>query len=113
MDPEDGPDTQGEPQSPAGADYESDRKFEDFPISDELLRGILEHGYTTATPVQASTIEPGLAGKDLIVRAKTGTGKTVAFSLPVLERLEAGTRTPQAVMLAPTKVLLILFAFGP
>lgn len=105
MDPEDGPDTQGEPQSPAGADYESDRKFEDFPISDELLRGILEHGYTTATPVQASTIEPGLAGKDLIVRAKTGTGKTVAFSLPVLERLEAGTRTPQAVMLAPTREL--------
>ena len=102
--------TTPEPEStddwaPQGDDYVSDRKFTDFPISDELIKGILEHGYATATPVQAATIEPGLAGKDLLVRAKTGTGKTAAFSIPTLENLEAGTRKPQAVMLAPTREL--------
>jgi ATP-dependent RNA helicase DeaD len=104
-DPNDGADPTIETHAPAGADYQSDRKFEDFPISDEMLRGILEHGYTTATPVQANTIEPALAGRDLIVRAKTGTGKTAAFSVPVLERLEAGSRVPQGVILAPTREL--------
>jgi ATP-dependent RNA helicase DeaD len=91
--------------TPKGDDYVSDRKFTDFPISDELVKGIVEHGYVNATPVQAATIEPGLAGKDLLVRAKTGTGKTAAFSIPTLENLEAGSRKPQAVMLAPTREL--------
>ena len=88
-----------------GADYNSGRLFSDFPISDEILKGVLEHGYEQATPVQAATIEPALAGKDLIVRAKTGTGKTAAFSLPVLERVEAGQHVSRVLMLSPTREL--------
>jgi len=67
--------TEATPHVPTGSDYVSDRDFVDFPISPEILRGIHGLGYKTATAVQAAAIEPGLAGKDLIVRAKTGTGK--------------------------------------
>ena len=58
-----------------------------------------------ATPVQAETIDPALAGKDLLVRAKTGTGKTAAFSIPIIERVPAGERSAKAVVLAPTREL--------
>ncbi len=90
---------------PEGADYVSDRRFADFPISADVLKGIHELGYTFATPVQAATIEPALAGKDMLVRAKTGTGKTTAFCLPIIERIEDGARTPKALILAPTREL--------
>ena len=77
---------------PSGDDYVSDRNFVDFPLSEEILRGIADMGFVTATPVQAASIEPGLAGRDLLVRAKTGTGKTAAFCVPVVERVPAGAR---------------------
>ena len=86
-------------------DYKSGRRFEDFPISEELLRGLDEMGYSEATSVQAAAIEPGIAGKDLIVRAKTGTGKTTAFGIPMVERIEAGARFPQGIVLSPTREL--------
>ncbi|MCP4809821.1 MAG: DEAD/DEAH box helicase [Proteobacteria bacterium] len=86
-------------------DYKSGRRFEDFPISEEILRGLDEMGYTEATSVQAAAIEPGIAGKDLIVRAKTGTGKTTAFGIPIVERIEAGCRKPQGIVLSPTREL--------
>jgi len=89
----------------AHSDYISDRKFSDFPISPEVLQGITELGYIDATPVQAATIEAGIAGKDMLVRAKTGTGKTAAFCVPIVERTTDGSRTPQAVILAPTREL--------
>ena len=89
----------------AQSDYISDRKFADFPLSPEVLQGITELGYTDATPVQAATIEVGIAGKDMLVRAKTGTGKTAAFCVPVVERVVKGNRFPQAVILAPTREL--------
>lgn len=90
---------------PTGVDYVSDRRFADFPVSPEVLKGIAELGYLTATPVQAITIEPMLAGKDMLVRAKTGTGKTAAFCVPIVERAAEGTRTTQAIILAPTREL--------
>ena len=90
---------------PTGTDYVSDRRFADFPISSEVLKGILELGYENATPVQSATIEPALAGRDMLVRAKTGTGKTTAFCLPIIERIEDGARTPSAIVLAPTREL--------
>ncbi|MFK7931230.1 MAG: DEAD/DEAH box helicase [Myxococcota bacterium] len=89
----------------ARTDHLSDRKFVDFPISRELLQGILEHGYDTATPIQAATIEPALAGKDLLARAKTGTGKTAAFSIPIVERVDPAKKHVQALLLAPTREL--------
>ncbi|MCB9671939.1 MAG: DEAD/DEAH box helicase [Alphaproteobacteria bacterium] len=100
--------THEEPQDthvPTGTDYVSDRRFADFPISSDVLRGIHELGYEHATPVQSATIEPALAGKDMLVRAKTGTGKTTAFCLPIIERIEDGTRKPSALVLAPTREL--------
>lgn len=90
---------------PLGADYASDRDFVDFPISTETIQGIHGLGYRTATPVQAATIEPALAGRDLLVRAKTGTGKTVAFLVPMIERITMGERGPRMLVLAPTREL--------
>ncbi|MEQ1566554.1 MAG: DEAD/DEAH box helicase [Myxococcota bacterium] len=94
-----------EPHVPTGSDYVSDRRFADFPVSPEVLQGITELGYVTATPVQAATIEPVLAGRDMLVRAKTGTGKTAAFGVPMVERAPAGSRKPFALVLAPTREL--------
>jgi ATP-dependent RNA helicase DeaD len=86
-------------------DYASNRAFADFPLSPEVLSSILEKGYSTATSVQAAAIEPALAGKDLVVRSKTGTGKTAAFSIPVVERIPAGERKTRAIILTPTREL--------
>jgi ATP-dependent RNA helicase DeaD len=83
----------------------SDRRFADFPLSPEILKGILEYGFEYATPVQAAAIEPALAGKDLLVRAKTGTGKTAAFGIPMAERIEDGERKPRGLVLAPVREL--------
>jgi ATP-dependent RNA helicase DeaD len=90
---------------PTGADYVSDRAFADFPVSPEVLQGVAALGYVHATPVQAVTIEPALAGRHLLVRAKTGTGKTAAFCVPIVELVEAGVRRTQAIVLAPTREL--------
>jgi ATP-dependent RNA helicase DeaD len=97
------------------SEWVSARTFADFPISPDLLRGLTALGYDRATPVQAMTIDPALAGKDLLVRAKTGTGKTCAFCVPVLENIgraerTEGVRRPAAIMLAPTRELAIQVA---
>jgi ATP-dependent RNA helicase DeaD len=96
---------EADPHVPTGTDYVSDRRFADFPVSPDVLKGVADLGYVTATPVQAITIEPALAGRDLLVRAKTGTGKTAAFCLPMVERAEAGSRKTQGLVLAPTREL--------
>ena len=88
-------------------DYVSDRAFADFPISTEVLTGLQALGYVMATPVQALTIDPALAGEDLLVRAKTGTGKTAAFCVPVIEKIKAGEHITRALMLCPTRELAI------
>ena len=96
------------PEIPSGNrvdDYKSGRRFADFPLSAEVLKGLEEMGYDEATSVQSASIEPGLAGKDLIVRAKTGTGKTSAFGIPIVERLDAGCRKVQGIILSPTREL--------
>ena len=87
------------------SDYDSNRAFADFPLSAEILQGIEAHGYKTATAVQAATLEAALAGRDMVVRSKTGTGKTAAFSLPILEQIDAGAREVQGIVLAPTREL--------
>jgi ATP-dependent RNA helicase DeaD len=90
---------------PTGADYATNRRFSDFPIGEETLRGIAERGYKFATPVQADTLESALAGRDMLVRAKTGTGKTAAFAVPVIDRAPADGQGAFAVILAPTREL--------
>lgn len=93
------------PAPKAITDYQSGRAFADFPLSPEVLQGITEKGYTMATRVQAATLEPALAGKNLVVRSKTGTGKTAAFCIPMVERIEAGDRKTRAIVLSPTREL--------
>ena len=93
------------PDAPTGEDYKSDRNFSDFPIAESTLQGIEALGFVTSTPVQAATIDAAVAGRDLIVRAKTGTGKTAAFSVPMVERTPEGVRKPYALVLEPTREL--------
>ncbi|MHB8416432.1 MAG: DEAD/DEAH box helicase [Myxococcales bacterium] len=95
---------------PTATDYVADVTFDDLPLSEELRRAIAEKGYARPTPVQVAALRPILAGRDLIVRSKTGTGKTAAFGIPLLERLPVGTGKPQALILCPTRELAIQVA---
>jgi ATP-dependent RNA helicase DeaD len=82
--------------------------FAAFPISDPLRAAIAALGYEKPTPVQAATIEAALAGHDMLVQSKTGSGKTAAFGIPLLERLAAGVASPgmpRALVLLPTREL--------
>jgi superfamily II DNA/RNA helicase len=83
--------------------------FEHFALSPALLRGVAEHGYTTPTPIQRDAIPLALAGRDLIASAQTGTGKTAAFLLPALERLQVQKpvrrSAPRVLVLTPTREL--------
>src|SRR6185369_15130012 len=63
--------------------------FEDLKLEEPLLRAIKARGYSTPTPIQARVIPHVLAGRDLLGCAQTGTGKTAAFALPILQRLHA------------------------
>jgi ATP-dependent RNA helicase DeaD len=81
--------------------------FEDLGISGPVLKAIRDLGYETPSPIQAATIPTLLAGRDVVGMAQTGTGKTAAFALPVLERLDVSQKTPQALVLAPTRELAL------
>jgi ATP-dependent RNA helicase DeaD len=88
-------------------DYVATTTFAELPLSEELRRGIGDRGYTTPTPVQAAVIGPILAGRDVICRSKTGTGKTAAFGIPLLERIPGGTRKASALVLCNTRELAL------
>ncbi|MBS2025494.1 MAG: DEAD/DEAH box helicase [Deltaproteobacteria bacterium] len=94
----------------APSDYIATKTFAELPLSEDLRKGIADKGYIAPTPVQAAVLEPILAGKDLIVRSKTGTGKTAAFGIPMLERIPAGTREVSGVILCNTRELALQVA---
>lgn len=80
--------------------------FDSLGLAPELLRAVKDQGYTKPTPIQKQAIPVGLAGRDLVGSAQTGTGKTAAFLLPILQRLKAGPRGKlQALVLVPTREL--------
>jgi ATP-dependent RNA helicase RhlE len=85
--------------------------FEALGLAPALLRALTEQGYTEPTPIQAAAIPAALEGKDLLAGAQTGTGKTAAFSLPLLDRLyvterkPAQPKKPRALVLTPTREL--------
>jgi ATP-dependent RNA helicase DeaD len=85
-------------------------KFSDLDLPQPLLRALSDVGYETPSPIQAATIPPLLAGRDLVGQAQTGTGKTAAFALPLLARIDPGAKKPQALVLAPTRELAIQVA---
>lgn len=78
-----------------------------MPLSKEVLAGLDALGYEFATPVQAAVFETAMTGKDLMVQSKTGTGKTTAFGLPLIERIDKSLdqADPQALILCPTREL--------
>ncbi len=80
-------------------------RFADFSFSPVLQGNIASHGYVTPTPIQDSAIKPALAGRDVIGLANTGTGKTAAFMLPIIERLQHMQGT--ALVIAPTRELAV------
>src|SRR5512137_1406350 len=92
------------------SDYFSEASFDDMGLSEPVRRAIAERGYERPTPVQTATLRPILAGKDVIVRSKTGTGKTAAFGIPIIERIPAGRGRPSALVMAPTRELAIQVA---
>ena len=83
--------------------------FDSLGLAPALLRALAEYGYTQPTPIQAAAIPPALEGHDLLAAAQTGTGKTAAFVLPLLQRLSTSgqtmTRRPRALILTPTREL--------
>ena len=80
--------------------------FEQFTLDSRLMQGITAAGYETATPIQEAAIPAALRGRDIIGTAQTGTGKTAAFVLPILNRLLNGSRgMPRALIVSPTREL--------
>ena len=97
MTPEaDGPESVGDEQT-----------FADFGLDDRLVRAVRDLGYEHPSPIQSATIPPLLEGRDVVGLAQTGTGKTAAFALPILSQLDPKQKTPQALVLAPTRELAL------
>ncbi|WP_027308153.1 DEAD/DEAH box helicase [Caloramator sp. ALD01] len=82
-------------------------KFNELNLSKELLKAIADLGYEEATPIQSQAIPIVLEGHDVIGQAQTGTGKTAAFSIPVIERIDTSKKQIQALILCPTRELAI------
>jgi ATP-dependent RNA helicase DeaD len=91
--------------SDATESRESPPTFDDIPLSAAVRRAVDELGFTTPTPVQRAAFEPAAEGRDLIVQSRTGTGKTLAFGLPLVDRLVRAGEGPSALILAPTREL--------
>ncbi len=85
-------------------------QFRDLALSEPLLKALNDVGYESASPIQAATIPPLLEGRDVLGQAQTGTGKTAAFALPILAKIDVRKAFPQALVLAPTRELAIQVA---
>lgn len=84
--------------------------FTDMSLSDTMQAALAKSGYVTATPIQARTIPLLLEGRDVLGQAQTGTGKTAAFAIPLIERLNVADRATQVLILCPTRELAIQVA---
>src|SRR6187431_3262889 len=81
--------------------------FADLGLDPRVLQAVQDVGYETPSPIQAATIPTLLGGRDVLGVAQTGTGKTAAFALPILSRLDLSQKSPQALVLAPTRELAL------
>ena len=81
--------------------------FEDLGLSEKVLKALRDVGYETPSAIQAATIPTLLGGRDVVGLAQTGTGKTAAFALPILSNLDVSQKSPQALVLAPTRELAL------
>ncbi|MDD5010304.1 MAG: DEAD/DEAH box helicase, partial [Syntrophorhabdaceae bacterium] len=85
-------------------------KFEDLTLSREFRKAVEDMGFEELTPIQARAIPPILDGRDVIGQAQTGTGKTLAFGIPLLEKIKPKVKKVQAIILCPTRELAIQVA---
>lgn len=85
-------------------------KFEELPLSQEVKRGVADLGFTEMFPIQRVAIPRLLEGNNVVGQAKTGTGKTAAFGVPMIERIDWGSRRVQGLVLTPTRELAIQVA---
>ena len=99
--------TDSEPSSTAEA---ASSGFDGFGFSQALLDTLAAKGYSEPSPIQRAAFPELMLGRDLVGQAQTGTGKTAAFALPLLERLQEGSKRPQALVLAPTRELAMQVA---
>ncbi|MFZ2509841.1 MAG: DEAD/DEAH box helicase [Gordonia sp. (in: high G+C Gram-positive bacteria)] len=90
--------------------YEHPGSFDGLGIDERVRAALDEVGYETPSPIQAATIPPLMDGRDVVGLAQTGTGKTAAFAIPILSRLDTSARKPQALVLAPTRELALQVA---
>ena len=84
-----------------------DVSFADLGIDERVLRALSDVGYESPSPIQAATIPALLAGRHVVGLAQTGTGKTAAFAVPILSRIDLSQKAPQALVLAPTRELAL------
>ena len=85
-------------------------RFDELNLSPEILKGIKEMGFEEASPIQAQAIPVVMSGADIIGQAQTGTGKTAAFGIPVLEKIDPSIKKTQVIILSPTRELAIQVA---
>jgi ATP-dependent RNA helicase DeaD len=89
---------------------ENSASFRDLGLSDEVLLALADVGYESPSPIQAQTIPVLLSGKDMLGQAQTGTGKTAAFALPALTKIDLSRHEPQVLVLVPTRELALQVA---
>src|SRR5437764_15383383 len=85
----------------------ADLTFADLQIHPSVLQAVADVGYESPSAIQAATIPPMLAGSDVVGLAQTGTGKTAAFAIPILSKIDTSSRITQALVLAPTRELAL------
>lgn len=85
-------------------------KFSELGLDENVLKSVERMGFEEATPIQSKTIPLAIAGKDLIGQAQTGTGKTAAFGLPLIQKIDPKNDNVQAIIIAPTRELAIQVA---
>lgn len=91
-------------------DEDEGLSFDDLDLSDDVVRAVKKVGFETPSPIQAATIPILAQGQDVVGLAQTGTGKTAAFALPILSRLDRSQKKPQALVLSPTRELALQVA---
>ena len=82
-------------------------RFEDLELDAKIMRAITDMGFEAASPIQGQAIPLELQGLDIIGQAQTGTGKTAAFGIPLLQKIDPKNKKPQAIILCPTRELAI------
>ncbi len=97
-------------EQPQGAQEEPAGGFAGFGLGAEILGAVADCGYSDPSPIQKAAIPELMLGRDLVGQAQTGTGKTAAFALPLLARLDPQQRTPQVLVLTPTRELALQVA---